>query len=58
MSILTFYIVKGHLLSPPKRPKTRKIVRYRRKQDVEKGDLGKFKHASLKIVYRAIFDVL
>ena len=58
MSILTFYIVKGHRLSPPKRSNSRKIVRHRRKQDVDKGDLGKFKHASLKIVYRAIFDVL
>lgn len=58
MSILTFYIVKGHRLAPLKRPKTRKIVRHRRKQDVEKGDLGKFKHVSPKIVYRAIFDVL
>ena len=57
MSILTFYIVKDHFLSPPKRPNSRKIVRHRRKQDVENAIL-KFKHASPKIVYRAIFDVL
>ena len=32
-------VAKGHRLSPPKRPNSRKIVRHRRKQDVEKGDL-------------------